>query len=267
VDMPEKKVVSLEDRIPKLREARKKRANRRLIFYLSIFFILIMIIIYLQSPLSNVKIIEVNGNSMVPDEKIVEKGEITTKDNIWNIDFDEKENNINEIAEIKNVKIKRKLPNTVEIEVEEFIRVGYVKENSSFFPILENGYVLTEQPLQIPNGDAPILIGWEENTYLTEMTEELSQLHSELASLISEIHWIPSDANPYKVRLYMNDGREVLTSIRNFADKIRAYPSIAAQIDPNAKGYINLDLGAFFVPYDNNEQSNEDEEGENENEG
>src|SRR5699024_5011527 len=79
----EKKVISIEDRIPKLKEERKKKANRRLIFYLTIFFILIACVVYLQSPYSNVKEITVTGNDVVPIEEIKELSGIDDETNIW----------------------------------------------------------------------------------------------------------------------------------------------------------------------------------------
>ncbi|UTR15185.1 Miff domain-containing protein [Salipaludibacillus sp. LMS25] len=36
--MKEKKVIKIEERIPKLKERRKQRSNRRLIMYVSVFF-------------------------------------------------------------------------------------------------------------------------------------------------------------------------------------------------------------------------------------
>ncbi|MBB6455032.1 cell division protein FtsQ [Salirhabdus euzebyi] len=247
--MADKKIVSIEDRIPKLKAARKKKANRRLVFYLFLFFILILIILYLQSPLSHVKHIVVQENTFLETGEIINQSELKKGSNIWNLKFEEIENSILELPEIKNVEIRRKLPNTVEIKVEEYLRVGYVKYEGSFFPILENGQALKNKPVDTPGGDAPILIGWENSTYLAEMTKELRSLNNSLSAQISEIHWAPEDTNPYKIQLYMVNGREVIASIRNFSDKMRAYPSIAAQIDPEQKGVIHIDLGAFFVPY------------------
>src|SRR5690625_1757350 len=79
----EQKEVSIEERIPKLKEARKKKANHRRIVYLSIFFILIAIVIYLQSSLSYVKTVQVAGNKLIGEEEIVTLTDITNKTNIW----------------------------------------------------------------------------------------------------------------------------------------------------------------------------------------
>src|SRR5690625_5637954 len=80
--MEKKKIISIEERIPKLKAARKKKANRRLLFYLFLFFILITIIVYLQSPLSTVDEVKVNGNNNVEQAEIINMTEITEDTNI-----------------------------------------------------------------------------------------------------------------------------------------------------------------------------------------
>ncbi|GAA0495024.1 cell division protein DivIB [Salinibacillus aidingensis] len=271
--MAEKKVISIENRIPKLKEARKKKANKRLIFYLLLFFLLISIIVYLQSPLSHVKHITVKGNDFVEESKIVKLSGITNQNNIWNLEFEQMEKQISNQPAIKEVSIERRLPRTVHISVEEYVRVGYVKGEGQFIPILENGKFLSDSAIDTPNGDAPILIGWEKNsTYLKEMTEELRNVKPSLAAQISEIHWDPKESNPYTIQLYMNNGQEVVASIRNFSEKIQVYPSIASQISPEQKGIVYIDVGAFFVPYDQvqeetpAESDEAEQEGENANE-
>ncbi|MRG85490.1 cell division protein FtsQ/DivIB [Salinibacillus xinjiangensis] len=265
--MTEKKVVSIENRIPKLKEQRKKKANKRLIFYLVLFFILIMIVLYLQSPLSHVKKISVVGNQFVEHDKIVELSNITTNDNIWNLEFEKIKSQIVSHEEIKDAEIERQLPSTVVISLEEYVRVGYVKENGRFSPILENGETL-DKPVDVPKGDAPILIGWENSTYLSEMTSEIRKLSPSLSQQISEIHWIPEETNPYKIRLFMSSGQEVIGSIRNFSEKMSAYPSIVSQLEPDQQGVIHIDVGTFFVPYEQEEKDEiDDQEDETSQEG
>ncbi|MCP8616601.1 cell division protein FtsQ/DivIB [Salirhabdus salicampi] len=260
--MAKKKVVSIEERIPKLKQARKKKANRRLIFYLSLFFLLISIITYLQSPLSHVKHFEVEGNYFITDGEVLAESQLTTEYNIWQIDFQTIERNILKHPEIKQATVTRKFPRTVQIELEEYIRVGYVKEGDRFYPILENGERLLNQQNDIPKGDAPVLIGWNNDTYLVEMTDELRGLEPSIASQISEIHWLNDETNPYKIRLFMMNGQEVVASIRNFAQKMGVYPSIIAKLKPEQRGVVHIDVGAFFIPYERDSEELQDVSGE-----
>ncbi|MDC3416478.1 cell division protein FtsQ/DivIB [Aquibacillus salsiterrae] len=266
--MAEKKVVSIEDRIPKLKQARKKKANRRLIFYLSLFFILIGLVGYLQSPLSRVHTIEVSGNNYVDEEDIIDLSGLSTSQNYFSVNTDEVESKVKKHLEIEKVSVSRKFPSTIIISVEEFSRIAYIQEDNDFYPLLENGATLKSYPLETMPGDAPLLVNFTKQTYLQEMTKELSELPSSITNLISEVHWQPSEGNPYKVWLFMSDGFEVDGSIRNFANTMKAYPSISAQLDRSTKGVIRMaDGGAVFDPYENIEKQGNDGENEDEVEG
>lgn len=253
--MKNKKIVSIEDRIPKLKQQRKKKANRRLIFYLSIFFLLISIVVYLQSPLSNIKTIEVNGNQFVTDEQIMEESDIKPRTNIWTINKKHILDAINNHPAIKSATVARKLPRTIEITVEEYKRVGYVVIENEQFPILSNGETL---PAQKSIGDAPLLIGFDEESYLKRMTNELNQLPKTILNLISEIHWTPKEGNNHKLLLYMNDGFLVDGTIRDFANKMQVYPSIVSQLDPDSKGIVHIGVGAYFEDFNEKKKKKED---------
>ncbi|MBM7552849.1 cell division protein FtsQ/DivIB [Thalassobacillus pellis] len=270
--MEKKNIVSIEDRIPKLKQARKKKTNRRLIFYLTILFILIAAVVYLQSPLSHVRQVTVSENKHVATKVIKEMSQIPDNQNIWQVDNRKIEQRVEAHPEIKSAEVTRKLPSTVNVQVSEYNRVGYVKDEGNFYPILENGKRLDSYQLNATNGDAPLLIGFTKATYLEEMSKELLQLPKSIAALISEIHWTPTDDNPYQIKLYMNDGFEVQGTIRNFSKKIRAYPSIVAQLGPEDKGIIHIGVGAYFEAYPDTsdkdaEQDKEKEDSENEDQG
>lgn len=256
--MDKKKIVSIEDRIPKLKLVRKKKANRRLVFYLSIFFILISLIVYLQSPLSNVKTIKVEGNSYVSNQDVIDISNLTTKTNIWTVKQTEIENKLKEEPVIESVKVLRKLPWTVEIVIEEYVRVGYLKKEAEFYPIIEDGTTLTIGTSMI--GDAPIIEGFTDEMYFNNMIAELQKLSKSILNLISEIHWQPTDENKNKIMLYMNDGYVVNGTIRNFSEKMQIYPSIVSQLEPGSEGIIHIGVGAYFEKYNNNENDDEIEE-------
>lgn len=243
--MEKKNVVSIEDRIPKLKEARKKKANRRLLFYLSIFFLLISIIIYLQSSLSNIKHIEITGNNLVSEQEIITLSELSDDTNIWTIN----QKNVKEIIEehplIADTEVERKLPQSVVIKVKEHKVIGYMKDDVQFTPVLENGKIV--QNFHKPNkGDGPLLHNFTDEEYLNRMAKELSDIPDYIYNLISEISWEPTDKNKYKVVLHMNDGFIVHATIRNFANKMNTYPSIIAQLDPNEKGIVHMSVGTYF---------------------
>src|ERR1700730_14674490 len=100
--MEKGKIVSLEDRIPKLKEQRKRKTNKRLVLLLSIFFLLILVVIYFQSPLSRVHNITVEGNAAVSTDAIKKESGVTEQTNIWNLNKKKMKANIQKMPEIKS---------------------------------------------------------------------------------------------------------------------------------------------------------------------
>ena len=262
--MDKGKIVSIEDRIPKLKHQRRKKANRRLIMLLALFFILIAGIIYFQSPLSKVKEITVSGNHSYTSEQIVEKSGLSLEFNIWKVNRGEIEKKLEKIEEIENATVNVKLPNTVGIKVEEYDRLAYISKGKSFYPVLENGHILWKKQIEEIPVNAPILIGFKEGKVLDEMLASLEELPEVVINSISEIHSKPVKTDKYLIKLYMNDGFEVNATLRTFSEKMAHYPSIVSQLDPEKKGVIDLEVGSYFKAYEAEEAEEVEIEQENE---
>jgi cell division protein FtsQ len=248
--MDKRKIVSIEDRIPKLKHQRRKKANRRLIMLLALFFILIAGVIYFQSPLSKVKEITISGNESYSDDYIAEKSGLSLDSNVWKIRKSEVEDNLEKVQEIKQANVNVKLPNLVEIELEEYSRLAYISKGKNFYPVLENGNILGEKQIDEIPVNAPILIGFKEGKVLDEMIASLEELPDVVINSISEIHSQPVKTDKYRIKLYMNDGFEVNATLRTFSDKMAHYPSIVSQLDPSKKGVIDLEVGSYFKAYE-----------------
>ncbi|WP_108669784.1 cell division protein FtsQ/DivIB [Peribacillus acanthi] len=242
-------IVSIEERIPKLKQMRKKKANRRLIGLLAFFFLLIICVLYFISPLSHIKHIVVKGNKYIQDDKIVELSGIKKHASMWKVDKETSVENMKEFPEIKSAKVKVSLPNTVEITVEEYKRVAYLVKDSKFYPVLSSGEILQV----LNNGDipvyAPVLIGFAKGKELNQIIEELDKLPEEISNSISEIYFEPKETDKFHIKIYMNDGYEVLASSRTLSEKLVHYPYIVNQLDPNVKGVIDLEVGSYFKAY------------------
>ncbi|WP_456275581.1 cell division protein FtsQ/DivIB [Bacillus sp. AK128] len=264
--MEKGKVLTLEDRIPKLKQQRRQKANRRLIFSVSIFFLLIIGILYLQSPFSHIATIEVNGNVHVSEGEIINLSGLSNETSIWSVKSDLIIEKIKKNKEIKKVVIKRSLPNTVLISVEEMKRVAYAMNEGNIVPILENGLVLEPSDETYLHSDAPLLMNWETGSALQEMASELAKLSPAITNSISEVHHTPQESDPFQITLFMNDGHEVRSTITDFAKKMSAYPAIVNQLDPNLKGIIHMEVAYYFESYEKVEEVQEKEEEVNEDE-
>ncbi len=257
--MQKGKILSLEDRIPKIKEHRRKKANRRLIILLSIFFLLIVIVVYFQSPLSHIKEIDIRGNKIASKEEILSISGLEPGGKLWNINRKNVKNKIKKLPEVKDLEVKIKFPNTIEVHIKEYSSLALLMSNDQVQPVLENGQVLKEKSRLLMN--APILIGFKEDKILKELISQLKDIPTEIYYSISEIQHDPKNTDPFHIYLFMNDGNEVNATIPTLAEKMAHYPSVVGQLDPDVKGVIDFEVGSFFRAY---EKEGEDmsEEGE-----
>src|SRR5699024_959551 len=100
-------------------------------------FILISVIVYIQSPLSDVKTVNIEGNDVVSDEDITAMAQLNDSPNIWTISKNKMEQKIMGSPLIQSVEIDKKLPQTVKISIKEHDLVGYIKQNEYYLPVLE----------------------------------------------------------------------------------------------------------------------------------
>lgn len=243
--MKNSKVIKLQDRVPKLKnQKKKKQVNKRLILYVSILFLLVLFLIYFRSPLSNIKKITVHGNHYMTDEQIMEQAGITYKTSYFRVMTQEAETNLKKKKEIKEAHVKKKFPNQIVIDVEEYVTIGYINKEGKLYPLLENGKSLDA----LPNGKlpvaAPIFVPFEEKK-MKELIAELEKLTPTVLRSISEIHYTPTDLYTDHLTLYMNEGYEVSTVIQDFAKRMEAYPLIIKNLSPDKKAIIHLEVGAY----------------------
>jgi cell division protein FtsQ len=248
--MDKGKIVALEDRIPKLKEQRRRKANKRLILLLFLFFIMIIAVAYTQSPLSHVRTIIVKGNHLYSSEDLIKKTGVTTNTNIWKVKTDKIAADLENLPEIKNAAVAIHLPNTITIKIQEHKRIAYIERDSVYYPVLENGVVLNNRKIEKLPVNSPILFSFKEGSVLNEMITGLQSLPAEILNSISEIHYSPKKTDQYHISLFMNDGFEVSATLRSFSEKMVHYPSIISQLDPNKKGIIDLEVGSFFKAFE-----------------
>lgn len=248
--MEKGKLVSLEDRIPKLKQQRRRKANRRLVILLSLFFSLILVIAYIQSPLSRIRTISIKGNEFYSSNELIEKTGLSTNMNIWKVKSSSISAKLEHLPEIKKASVHMKWPNTIEVTIVEYKKLAYVKNNSAYSPVLENGTILKNRTTGKFPVNAPILVGFKEGVVLDHFLGELEKLPEEVLNSISEIKYSPDKTDHDHVRLFMNDGFEVSATINSFSEKMSHYPSIIRQLDPNKKGIIDLEVGSYFKAYE-----------------
>jgi cell division protein FtsQ len=258
--MDKVKVVKIEDRIPKLKEHRKQKANRRLIFYLSFFFLLLLVVVYFQSDLSRVKRISVAGNYFVTDKEILDKSLLSTSTKFLNVSESQIKKRLEPITEIRSVSVEKKFYNHIVIHVKEYQRVGYFKKENTYYPMLQNGRMLDPLKQDERPVNAPVIVSWKDPEQLESMAQELQKLPEGIIHRISEIKLTPDSSSPDKLTLFMTDGNKVVTSISKFSERLSEYPVLISQINQDEKGTFYLGISTRFEPYNREatEETNEE---------
>ncbi|WP_075617474.1 cell division protein FtsQ/DivIB [Paenisporosarcina indica] len=242
------KIIDIEDRIPTLRERRKKRTNRKFTLLLVIFLLTLIGLLYFQSPYSHVQKIVVKGADLSSNQEYIDLSGLMKGQSMWEVRTSNAEKLLQKKTWIQDVSVKRSGLTTITINVKEWKRAAYVESETGYDVLLANGEVYQSKKEVFPI-DAPLLSNFDNEKTINRMLKQLTKLNEEVLSLISQIESDPSEADPYRIRLFLNDGNEVRAVIPSLAEKMNYYPSIIAQIGESQKGVIDIEVGSFFQTY------------------
>lgn len=259
----EGKDYSLEDKLPKLKEKRRKKMYRRLVSLLFLFSFAILIVVYFITPLSKVDQVSVSGTKEVTDQAIIDASQIRSGDSLWETFFSRNkiETTVKkQLPQVKSMKLTFTSINSYELVVSEYKTVAYLEKGDEYYNILSNGKIVNESR-KVSIGNPPIFVNFKEGKALNKMLEQYQVLNENIHNSISEIEYTPSKTDDYLITLYMNDGNQVVASIVSFAEKMVYYPDIVEKIGEE-KGIINIEVGIYFTPFES-ESSKENTESAN----
>jgi cell division protein ftsQ len=132
---------------------KKKKAILKIVKVLTLIIVIIGVSIYVAlSPLFNIKEINVTGNSKLSKEEVISLSELKTDENTFKVSKKNIKNKVKANAYIENVKIRRKLPDKVEIIVVERVATYMIPFANSYIYINNQGYMLeiTSQKAEMP---------------------------------------------------------------------------------------------------------------------
>ncbi|PGS48565.1 cell division protein FtsQ/DivIB [Bacillus sp. AFS041924] len=249
--MQENKIISLEDRVPVLRNKKRKKSNIRLLVTILVFFSLLLCVLYFQTSIGSQINLVIKGNHLYSDKEIQKLADLNVDDNFLTIRSKKVEERLESRNTIQTATVHRRFPNKVEIELKEFHPVGQGIFGGKTYLLLESGVLVKDS---LGNTTAPEMIDWKQGDELQEMAAELKKMPQSIFNSISEIDYTPSEDDPLLITVFTNEGYEVRTTIRKFSNKMSNYPLILKSIPKNQKGIIHLEVGAYFSPYstDNN---------------
>ena len=268
IQMTNKNRIKNEERKTKqneIKEKKRKKRNKRfkLILKLILFIILIggAIIFAMTSPLFNIKEIKVTNNAQVSSDTIISLSEIKIDENIFKFYKGNVSNKIKENAYIENVNIERKIPNTVEIKVEERIPKYSVDFMGKFMYINSQGYFLElsedSRGLTVIHGitteEEKVTPGNRLNSEDLNRLEEVMKIMSSanengLDGKVSSVDI--SNKNDYTIYLEEKKKKVHIGNTSNLSNKMLYILAIMEQEDGKEGDiYVNGDLNNKFQPY------------------
>ena len=237
------------NKLPNLKKQRHWATTLRAGSLIFVFGIILLIMDYLVSPISKVDQITIVGNKQVDRQGILTATKIKKGNFMWQTLVHGKQINRDATAanpEIKKVQVKMAGPQKVKLTVNENKIVGYLKRNNYYYPILASGHV-KKNKLKQPQSGQPVYDGFKSTKILEKTVNQYSQLSETVQLGISEIKFQPTNNDEQRLRVFMNDGNEILIKYSKLAKKMPYYPSIAQTMSAN--GVVNLELGAYSYSY------------------
>lgn len=240
------KVIDIEERIPSLRDRRKKRTNRKFVALLIIFLTLLAILLYSQSKYSEIQTITIKGAVLFNQESYQAASGLANGDSMWSFDTRTVAQKLEKLEWVEGASVKKNWLTGVEIELKEYVQMGYLDRGNSYQIVLSNNLAL-KQPVTVIDG--PIYSNFDDEKKRGKLIDQLTDIKPEVLQLISQIILDSEEQDADFVTLYMNDGNEVRGILSTLADKINYYPSVIAQLEKDQKGVIDMEVGIFFRSY------------------
>lgn len=214
----------------------KKRVKLKLIPVL--FFIGVSIGLYfLFSFLIETKIknIVIYNNVLLTDQEIIELAGIENYPSFYKTLNKTIKKNIKQSSFIKDVKVKKKLFNVLELNIEEY-KPLFIKNDKV---VLENN-----NKVDLVNYKIPTLTNLEENKIYEDLIKAMLKIDESSKCKISQIIYSPSEYDDTRFLLYMDDGNHVYINLNKFSN-INYYSEIYPTLN-NKKGTLYLDSGNHF---------------------
>ena len=201
--------------------------------------------VYLLTPLSTIKNIEVKGNSNTQADDIKQASGIQDSDYTLALLLD-KETYAERIKSnhwIESAKINYQFPTNFTIEVKEFDIVGYYVSGEEYYPILSSGTVESTPVDRLNLPETYLTVTFNDEQQVKELITGLSTISEDIKSQIQKIELAPSKATADLLKITMLDTDEVLVPLSELSKKLPYYSKIKPQLtEPSV---VDMEAGAY----------------------
>ena len=208
-------------------------------------FIILLLSIYLLSPLATMKHIEVIGTVHTSAEQVKEASGI--RDSDYTISLLLNKDKYAEMVKsnhwIESAKITYQFPVHFTIEVKEFEIVAYSVSGDNYYPILSSGSVESTAVTadNLPEKYISVLFNDEEQ--IKSLISQLNDVSPEIKQEIEKIELAPSKVTSDLLKITMYDTDEILVPLSELGKKLPYYSKIKPQL--TVPSGIDMEVGIY----------------------
>ncbi|ORJ29173.1 cell division protein FtsQ/DivIB [Streptococcus oralis] len=207
--------------------------------------LVLLLSVYLLTPLSTIKNIEVKGNRNTQADDIKQASGIQDSDYTLALLLD-KERYAERIKSnhwIESAKIDYQFPTNFTIEVKEFDIVGYYVSGEEHYPILSSGTVESTPVDRLNLPETYLTVTFNDEQQVKELITGLSTISEDIKSQIQKIELAPSKATADLLKITMLDTDEILVPLSELSKKLPYYSKIKPQLtEPSV---VDMEAGVY----------------------
>ncbi len=207
--------------------------------------LVLLLSVYLLTPLSTIKNIEVKGNSNTHTDDIKQASGIQDSDYTLALLLD-KETYAERIKSnhwIESAKINYQFPTNFTIEVKEFDIVGYYVSGEEHYPILSSGTVESTPVDRLNLPETYLTVTFNDEQQVKKLITGLSTISEDIKSQIQKIELAPSKATADLLKITMLDTDEVLVPLSELSKKLPYYSKIKPQL--SEPSVVDMEAGVY----------------------
>ena len=207
--------------------------------------LVLLLSVYLLTPLSTIKNIEVKGNSNTQADDIKQASGIQDSDYTLALLLD-KETYAERIKSnhwIESAKIDYQFPTNFTIEVKEFDIVGYYVSGEEHYPILSSGTVESTPVDRLNLPETYLTVTFNDEQQVKKLITGLSTISEDIKSQIQKIELAPSKATADLLKITMLDTDEILVPLSELSKKLPYYSKIKPQL--SEPSVVDMEAGVY----------------------
>ena len=218
------------------KKVKRKFNFRKFLFFIIFLFLLYMGISYLISV--KTKNIVILNNNYYSDDDIIYTAGIEDYPKFILLNKNKIKVKLLKLDLIEDVTINKRFGFILEITVKEKKILYYIRSTNLYKASDNKSYELNNMI------GIPTLINYIPENIEKNFVNKLSNVDSEILSMISEIEYSKTTYDDKRFLLYMNDGNMVYITVSK-AELLNKYVEIIKKVD-NKKGILYLDSGNYF---------------------